>query len=133
MQALVRQSKLFVDHFLGMLGHICLIRDAQPKPDARLVDKPFDKVGFEPGQVQTLIKQLEVYVDAFAGDAKAELPDQDRTAGSPLSSLAKPLLAFATALLKFKLSVPSTVKLLRRLLAALLPDGSSKGDQNCSV
>lgn len=71
--------------------------------------------------------QLEQYVDSFAGDALADLPDQDRMADTPFSSLAKPMLAFATATLKFKLSVPSTLKLLRRLLAALLPDGNSAG------
>lgn len=78
-------------------------------------------------QASALVQQLEQYIDTFAGDALAGLPDQDRTAGSPFSRLAEPLLAFATAVLKFKLSMPSTVKLLRRLLAALLPDGNSEG------
>lgn len=78
-------------------------------------------------QAEALVKHLEHLIDTFAGDILADLPDQDRTAGTPFSTLAGPLLSFATAVLKFKLSMPSTVKLLRRLLAALLPDGSFEG------
>lgn len=97
------------------------MRRAQTIRGAKIVNGAFHV------QVQALVKQLELYVDTFVGDALAELPDQERTAGGPLSSLAQPLLSFATALLKFKLSMPSTVKLLRRLLAALLPDGRLEG------
>jgi len=58
------------------------------------------------------------------GDCLADLPDQDRSSG-PFSSLAAPVRAFAAAVLKFKLDCPASIKLLRRLLAALLPDGNT--------
>lgn len=75
-------------------------------------------------QAQVLVVQLSAYVDGFVGDCLAELPDQDRGLG-PFSSLAAPVSAFAAAVLKFKLDSPATTKLLRRLLAALLPDGNT--------
>ncbi len=75
-------------------------------------------------QAQELVDQLSAYIDGFVGDSLAELPDQDRGLG-PFSSLAAPVRAFAAAVLKFKLDSPATVKLLRRLLAALLPDGNT--------
>ena len=75
-------------------------------------------------QAQVLVVQLSAYVDGFVGDCLAELPDQDRGLG-PFSSLAAPVSAFAAAVLKFKLDSPATIKLLRRLLAALLPDGNT--------
>ena len=71
-----------------------------------------------------LINQLTDYVDNFVGDRLAELPDQDRSLG-PLSALAGPISVFAAAVLKFKLDSPACIKLLRRLLAALLPDNTS--------
>lgn len=75
-------------------------------------------------QAQELVSQLTNYMDGFVGDYLADLPDQDRSSG-PFSSLAGPVRAFAAAVLKFKLASPATIKLLRRLLAALLPDGNS--------
>ncbi|KAA6426422.1 MAG: hypothetical protein FRX49_03533 [Trebouxia sp. A1-2] len=75
-------------------------------------------------EAQGLVDQLSAYVDGFVGDCLAELPDQDRGL-SPFSSLAAPVRAFAAAVLKFKLDSPATIKLLRRLLAALLPDGNT--------
>ena len=75
-------------------------------------------------QSQDLVNQLTDYVDDFLGDRLAELPDQDRSSG-PFSSLAGPLSTFAAAVLKFKLDSPASVKLLRRLLAALLPDNNT--------
>ena len=81
-------------------------------------------LGNEIAALQNLVSQLTDYVDDFIGDRLAELPDQDRSSG-PLSNLAGPLSAFAAAVLKFKLDSPASVKLLRRLLAALLPDNSA--------
>lgn len=94
----------------------------------RLASNMFHDEGLDKLQAKALVGQLEQYIDTFAGDALAELPDDVRTPDMPLTSLAAPLLAFATAVLKFKLSMPSTLKLLRRLLAAFLPDGNSEGE-----
>lgn len=80
-------------------------------------------------QSQVLVQQLTDYVDNFVGDCLADLPDQDRVS-EPFTGLASPIGAFAAAVLKFKLESPACIKLLRRLLAALLPDNNS-GQYSC--
>ena len=75
-------------------------------------------------QSQHLVPQLTDYLDNFVGDQLAEVPDQDRSSG-PFSGLAAPIASFAAAVLKFKLDSPACIKVLRRLLAALLPDNST--------
>ena len=75
-------------------------------------------------QSQILVHQLTDYLDNFAGDQLAEVPDQARSSG-PFSGLAGPISGFAAAVLKFKLDSPACIKVLRRLLAALLPDNSA--------
>ena len=75
-------------------------------------------------QAQDLVTQLSSYVDSFLGDSLAGLPDQDRSS-RPFCSLVSSIKSFAAAVLKFKLQSPAEVKLLRRLLAALLPEADS--------
>ncbi|KAL0021866.1 hypothetical protein WJX77_009321 [Trebouxia sp. C0004] len=75
-------------------------------------------------EAQELVDQLSACVNGFVGDCLAELPDQERGLG-PFSSLAAPVRTFAAAVLKCRLGSPATIKLLRRLLAALLPDGNT--------
>ena len=75
-------------------------------------------------QSQILVHQLTDYLDNFVGDQLAEVPDQARSSG-PFSGLAGPVSGFAAAVLKFKLDSPPCIKVLRRLLAALLPDNST--------
>lgn len=77
-----------------------------------------------PLQSQPLVQQLTDYIDNFVGDCLADLPDQDRSS-DPFTALAGPIGAFAAAVLKFKLDSPACIKLLRRLLAAMLPDNNS--------
>lgn len=72
-------------------------------------------------QGQLLVHQLTDYLDSFVGDHLAEVPDQARSSG-PFRALAGPISSFAAAVLKFKLDSPASIKVLRRLLAALLPD-----------
>lgn len=75
-------------------------------------------------QSQLLVNQLTDYLDNFVGDHLAEVPDRDRSSG-PFASLAGPISSFAAAVLKFKLDSPACIKVLRRLLAALLPDNAN--------